>query len=177
MKNRQAKSGNRLPPTLARPDRASLPAPAVTTVLEEAGLLPVVLVNTVELDPDPALAPVVGLGEPVPELDSKPDEAVPEPVADGVEVGDCLELADVADVAAALESLDAVLPEVAVAELEAEVGVDEPLLLSLVLPALEDVSVADTEAVVLSEADDGAELEVTEEELSSMTDPLVGLVC
>lgn len=157
MKNRQAKSGNRLPPTLARPDRASLPAPAVTTVLEEAGLLPVVLVDTVELDPGPALAPVVGLEEPVPELDSEPDEAVPEPVADGVELGDCPELADVADVAAALESLDAVFPEVAVAELEAG-------------------------AVVLPEVDE-VELEVTEEdswleeELSSMTDPLVGLVC
>lgn len=178
MRNRQARSGNRLPPTLARPEGRSLAAAAVTAVLEEVEPLLLVLMETVELDPEPALAPVVGLGELVSELE-------PEPVADAVELGDCPELAVVSDIAVALEPLDPVSPEVAVAELnvgpdeavlDAGTEVDEPrvlsLELSLVLPpvllALEDVSVVDTEMAVS---------DVDEEELKMMTDPLVGLVC
>lgn len=193
MRNRQAKSGNSLPPTLARPERRSLAAPAVTAVLEEVELLLLVLVETVELDPEPALAPVMGLGELASGLDPEP-----EPVADGVELGACPELADVFDIAVALEPLDPVSPEVAVAELDAGTEVDEPLvlslalslvlplvLLSLVLPpvllSLEGVSVVDTK-VAVPEADE-TELEAAEEDSSveeeprMMTDPLVGLVC
>lgn len=163
MKSRQAKSGNRLPPILVTPDRRRMEAPAVTGPELEGLALPLlVLVDTVELVP--ALAPVVGLDELVPDPDPDPDEPVaeadsePDEVADGVELGDCPELADVAEVAVALEPLDSELPEVGVAELDAAVeesvpdvgaDVDEPLALALaLLLALDDASVVEEASVV-----------------------------
>lgn len=129
-------------------------APAVAGPLEELELLLFVLVDTVELVP-PALAPVVGLGELVPD-DPGPDEVVP--VADGVELGNCPELAEVAEVGVALEPLEPLkpdVPEVTVAELDAApeeavldsvIEVDEPLL-----PLLEDISLL--EAVLEADAE------------------------
>lgn len=191
MKSRQAKSGKKLPPTLAMmPDRRSMvAAPAVAGPLEELPLPLVVLVDTVELVPAPAPppVPVVGLGEPAV---SEPEVA---PVADGVELGDCPELADAADVAVALESPEPELPGVSVAELEAapedavveaSAEVDGPLVLPLVSET-EDVSVLEADSVVesdvvVSKADDAdvaVEDSSLDDELMISTDPVTVLVC
>lgn len=196
-KNRQAISGNRHPPALARPERRSTAAPAVTPVLEELELPLRVLVETVELVP--VLELVVGLGELVPDPELTDEE--PLPVADGVELGDCLELADVVDVAVALEPPEPELPEVVVAApdaapeeavLDAEAEVNEPLVLPLLPPplalVLEDISVLEGVSVlgdvsVLEAVLDADEVEVVEEgssledELKAMAVPLFVLVC